>query len=62
MVGQPVQPLVVEDHHHPVAGRADVGLDAAVAELHRVLEGDHGVLGMLGRTTPVGNGKRAFET
>jgi len=61
VVGQAVQVLVVEDHGHAVAGRADIGLDAAVAEVHGVFKGDHGVLGVLGRAAPVGDGNRALE-
>ena len=41
-VGHPVQHAVVERHQHPVGGGVHVGLQVAVAEVDRLLEGDAG--------------------
>jgi hypothetical protein len=43
-VGDPVQPVVVEGDHDAIAGRVQVGLQVAVTESYRVLEGAQRVL------------------
>ena len=53
-IGDAVEGVVVERDEHAVDGGVHVGLDVAVAEVDRVLERAHGVLGKIARSALMG--------
>ena len=55
-IGHPIEAVVVKGEEHAVGGAVDVGLHVPVAHGDRGRESGHGVLGLLSRATPVGDG------